>query len=71
MQHRSTLRPVAIATLALLLSACGGGDDDDAGKPEDARPQDARTFTADATATTFAAMTAQAGDTVDMSTTSR
>lgn len=77
MQHRSTLRPVAIAALALLLSACGGGIDGDedgtppAAVPEDARPQDARTFTADATATTFAAMTAQAGDTVDMSTTSR
>jgi hypothetical protein len=77
MQQRTTLRPVAIAALALLLSACGGGiDGDEAGTPpaavpEDARPQDGRSFTADATATTFAAMTAQAGDTVDVTTTSR
>jgi hypothetical protein len=60
---------VAIASLALL-SACGGGDDGPS--PEEARAQDTRTFTpADPNATTFAAMTAQAGDTVDMSTTSR
>ncbi len=65
-------RPVAIAALALLLSACGGGDDDAAPPaPEDTRPQDSRSFTADATVTTFAAMAAAAGDTVDMATTSR
>jgi hypothetical protein len=69
MPHRFTLRPAAMAALALLLAACGGGDDDPL--PEEVRPQDSRSFTADATATTFAAMTAQAGDTVDMSTTSR
>ncbi len=63
------LSAVALASLALL-TACGGGDDDPA--PEEARAHDTRTFTpADPTATTFAAMTAQAGDAVDMSTTSR
>ncbi len=39
--------------------------------PEETRPQDSRTFTADATVTTFAAMAAATGDAVDMSTTSR
>jgi hypothetical protein len=40
--------------------------------PEETRAQDSRIFTpADPTATTFAAMTAQSGDTVEMSTTSR
>lgn len=48
-----------------ILVACGGSD------PEDARPQDSRKFTADATATTFAPMPAAATDTIDMSTTSR
>ncbi|MES2718007.1 MAG: alpha/beta hydrolase [Pseudomonadota bacterium] len=65
-------RPVAIAALALLLSACGGGDDDAAPPaPEDTRPQDSRSFTANATATTFDAMAPAAGDTVDVATTSR
>lgn len=66
-------RPIAIAALALLLSACGGGDDDSSTPgvvPEPARPQDSRTFTATA-ATTFAPMAAAAGDVVDMATTSR
>jgi pimeloyl-ACP methyl ester carboxylesterase len=39
--------------------------------PEETRLQDSRTFTADATVTTFAPMAAAAGDVVDMSTTSR
>ena len=71
MPHRFTLRPAALAALVLLLAACGGGGGDDDPLPEEVRPQDSRNFTADATDTTFAAMTAQAGDTVDMSTTSR
>jgi hypothetical protein len=67
--HAGRLSAVAIASL-VLLSACGGGDDGPA--PEETRAQDARTFTpANPTATTFNAMTAQAGDTVDTSTTSR
>lgn len=74
MQHRSTLRPAAIAALTLLLSACGGGGEDvavPAAVPEETRAHDARAFTADATVTTFAAMTPQAGDAVDVTTTSR
>jgi hypothetical protein len=73
MNKTIAMRPITVAVLALLLTACGGGDDDNAGAavPEPARPQDSRSFTADATATTFAAMAADAGDTVDMSTTSR
>ncbi len=64
--------PVAVAALALLLSACGGGSDDTASVvPEETRVQDSRTFTADATATSFTAMPAAAGDAVDMATTSR
>lgn len=66
-------RPIAIAVLALLLSACGGGDDDSstpAVVPEPTRPQDSRSFTTTA-ATTFAPMAAAAGDVVDMATTSR
>lgn len=39
--------------------------------PEETRAQDSRTFTADATVTTFAAMAAATGDVTDMSTTSR
>ena len=63
---------LALATFTLL-AACGGGDDPaPAPVPEETRPQDSRTFTpANPTATTFAAMAAAAGDTVDMSTTSR
>ena len=65
-------RPVAVAALALLLTACGGGDGDTTAPvvPEPTRPQDGRAFTA-AAATTFDAMAAAAGDTVAMSTTSR
>lgn len=75
--HKPARRATAVAALALLLSACGGGIDGSedgtvpANVPEDARPQDARAFTADATVTTFAAMAADASDTVAMSTTSR
>ena len=57
---------------ATFLVACGGGDDPVvAPVPEEKRAQDSRTFTADATATTFAAMAAAPGDTVDMGTTNR
>lgn len=52
--------PVTIAALALLLSACGGGSVE----PEETRAQDSRTFTADATATTFTAMATDQGDVV-------
>jgi len=56
----------------MLLGACGGSDDDPVVPPEESRPQDARVFTpANPAATTFAAMAAAPGDTVDMSTTSR
>ena len=62
----------AAVSAATLLAACGGGDDPVvAPVPEEKRAQDTRTFTADATATTFAAMAAAAGDVTDMSTTSR
>ena len=72
MHKTIALGPVAVATLALLLTACGGGDGDTTAPvvPEPARPQDSRTFTTTA-ATTFDAMAAAAGDTVAMSTTSR
>ena len=57
---------------AAALTACGGSDDDLAAAPEETRAQDSRTFApANPTATTFNAMAAAAGDTVDMSTTSR
>jgi hypothetical protein len=64
-------RPTALAIACLtLLAACGGSDD--AVAPEETRAQDSRTFTpANPSATTFAAMAAAAGDTVDVSTTSR
>ena len=62
------LTALALASTAFLV-ACGGSDD--AAVPEETRPQDTRTFTADATATTFAAMSTQPGDVTDMSTTSR
>jgi pimeloyl-ACP methyl ester carboxylesterase len=66
MKFTSALRLTAFAA-ASILAACGGSDQE----PEETRAQDARVFTVDATATTFAAMAAAAGDTVDMSTTSR
>ena len=57
---------------ATLLAACGGGSDPVvAPVPEEKRAQDSRPFTADAAATTFAAMAAAPGDTVDVGTTSR
>ncbi len=71
MQPQFPLRLVALAATSALLVACGGSDDPaPAPVPEETRPQDSRTFTA-AAATTFTAMAADAGDVVDMSTTSR
>ncbi|HQP66847.1 MAG TPA: alpha/beta hydrolase [Quisquiliibacterium sp.] len=64
---RLKLTSIALATAAAL-AACGGGDGPE---PEETRAQDSRTFTADATAKTFAPMAAAPGDVVDMSTTSR
>ena len=68
----SRVPALALACAAALLAACGS---DDSSTPavvkEDPRPQDTRTFTADATVKTFPAMAAAAGDVVDMSTTSR
>ena len=49
------LTALALASTAFL-AACGGGDDTPV--PEETRAQDTRTFTADATATTFTAMAA-------------
>ena len=63
------LTALALASTALLV-ACGGGDGP-VPVPEETRAQDSRTFTADATATTFPAMAAAPGDVTDMSTTSR
>ena len=79
MNNPIALRPISVAVLALMLAACGGGDgsgDDATSTPvltEPTRPQDARTFSAGAaaSATTFAAMPAAPGDTVDMATSSR
>lgn len=74
MQPRLALRLAALsATVAL--AACGGGDDALAPPPpEETRVHDTRTFTVSAAAaamTTFAALQADGGDTVDMTTTSR
>ena len=70
-RHAQTCLSLAAISL---LAACGG-DSDPAPPappvPEEVRPQDSRTFTADATATTFTAMAAAAGDVTDMATTSR
>lgn len=65
----TTSRAAALVAAALL-AACGD-DDSVSVVPEETRPQDGRSFTADTTATTFPAMAAAAGDVVDMSTTSR
>ncbi len=65
------LRTSSALLASLLVVACGGSDPDPVPAPEETRAQDSRVFTADATATTFTAMAAAAGDAVDMSTTSR
>lgn len=65
----------ASATLATVTTAAAGGTSILAALPaEERRGQDAKTYTvvaADASATTFPALAAAAGDTVDMSTTQR
>ena len=60
---------IALAAVSLI-AACGGSDDP-APIPEETRAQDTRSFTADATVTTFDAMAADAGDVTVMSSTSR
>ncbi len=74
LHRRPVFTKVATAvSMAVLLAACGGNDDDEvvAVVPEETRAHDSRVFTADAVATTFNAMAAAAGDTVDMATTTR
>ncbi len=68
--HLTRATTLALA-VGLTLTACGGGDDDNA--PEETRLQDTRTafVPADPAATTFAPLPAAAGDTVDTATTSR
>jgi hypothetical protein len=69
LHSRWGLTTLAFASIAAL-TACGGSDDP--AVPEETRAQDSRTFTpANPNATTFNAMAAATGDTVDMSTTSR
>ena len=68
--HRSA-RSALVLTAISLLVACGGSDSPAPPVPEETRPQDSRSFTADATATTFTPMAAAAGDVVDMASTSR
>jgi acetyl esterase/lipase len=74
MKHKIPFAASLLAA-ATLLVACGGNDDTEAAAapvvPEEVRPHDARVFTADTAATTFAAMAADASDVVDMATTSR
>ena len=72
MKKPSNLR-LSLLTSAAVLTACGGGTDPVVPVvPEETRAQDSRTFApAEATATTFAAMAAAAGDGVDMASTSR
>lgn len=71
MRLHSSLRSAALAFAGTALLVACGGSDNPAPEPEETRAQDSRTFTADATATTFAALAAAAGDVVDVSTTSR
>ncbi|MCP5286724.1 MAG: alpha/beta hydrolase [Burkholderiaceae bacterium] len=69
-------RPAALAA-ALLLAACGGSDDGGyATEPEppvaeETREHDSRVFTPDVASTTFAALTADAGDQTNVANTSR
>ncbi|HWS74990.1 MAG TPA: alpha/beta hydrolase [Quisquiliibacterium sp.] len=67
----STVRLSMLAVAAASLLAACGDSDSPAAVAEETRPHDNRVFTSDASATTFDAMAAAAGDVVDMSTTSR
>ena len=67
--QRSAQTAIALAAVSLIV-ACGGSDDP-APIPEETRAQDTRSFTADATVTTFDAMAADVGDVTVMSSTSR
>lgn len=69
MQIRNDIR-YAVVTGIIGLVGCGGNSEAPP-VPEETRAHDARVFTADATATTFAAMAAAPSDVTDMSTTSR
>ncbi len=69
MTRRTLMRWPLTVIAGATLAACGGGGD--GSPPEEARPHDTRTFTADATATTFPAMEPQQADTVDVRTTHR
>src|SRR3990167_2078961 len=71
MQALHPLRPAAALAASLLVVACGGSDPEPVVEPEETRLQDSRSFTADTTATTWAARAAATGDTVNMSPTSR
>jgi pimeloyl-ACP methyl ester carboxylesterase len=68
--HMTRATWIALAA-GITLVACGGGGDDDA--PEETRLQDSRTsfVPANPSATTFGALAAAPGDTVDNATTSR
>ena len=67
--QRSAQTAIALAAVSLIV-ACGGSDDP-APIPEETRAQDTRSFTADATVTTFDAMAADVGDVTVMTSTSR
>lgn len=70
MNHPCLRTAVALAA-SLFVVACGNNDDEAVIAPEETRAHDSRSFTADATVTTFAAMAAAPTDTVDVATTSR
>ena len=65
------LRTAAALAASLFVAACGNSEDEAVVAPEETRAHDSRVFTADATATTFAAMPAATTDTVVMASTSR
>ncbi|PIT76369.1 alpha/beta hydrolase [Limnohabitans sp. B9-3] len=72
MSFKKPLRLTALALTSVALLAACGSSDAPLPAPEETRAQDSRVFSpAEPTATTFAAMSTQSSDTVDMSTTSR
>lgn len=76
---RGVVAGVALLLAIGLVSCGGGGATDDAGKvateaaplPEETRPHDARTFSADTASTTFDPLAPVAGEAVDVRSTSR